>query len=84
MRRVHTTPAERRKLDELLGRAFINDDLHRSLLSRESRRDVLEVHRHHFQPATLEFLLSIGDVRHLAEFACQVYAGLYPDSSEDS
>lgn len=78
MRKIDTTPAERRKLDELVGRAFINDDLHRSLISQRARREVLEVHQHHFQPATLEFLLAIGDKQHLAEFAYEVYVGLYP------
>lgn len=84
MRKIQITLVEQRKLDELVGRALINDDLHLCLISQKARRELLEVHRHHFQKSTLQFLMAIGDKQHLAEFAEEVYAVLYQHGENSS
>lgn len=71
------TYAERQKLDELIGRALINDDLCRALLYQQSRRELLEVYAGCFSPATLSFLASISDKAQLADLALEIWRWMY-------
>lgn len=69
--------AERRRLDELIGRALINDDLCRALLYQQSRRELLEVHASSFSQSTLKFLTSIADQSELSDLAEAIWHGLF-------
>ena len=75
------TLAERDRLDLLIGRALINEELCHSLLFRESRREVLDAHTHHFSKATREFLLSLADQARLEDLAMEIYRGLFQGDS---
>lgn len=78
------SPTEKNYLDELIGRAMLNDDLLRGLLYRQSREDVLKAYHHVFSKRTLQFLLSISDKQDIWDLAWEIYIGVYSSNGKGS